>query len=149
METKQNSFFAFLWSKLGWCPVCMRKAFLAAAALWATAFALLSYLQSSMVAGVATALAALATMLWVAHLLVYAAKTVSNESVAAKFDSSRRQSFPRFFTIFVVAAAASAIPQLALADQCGGTSGCSSKTCQGKKDKCTAGTNGCKCVTPD
>lgn len=137
---------AFFWSKLGWCPVCTRKAFLWAAYLWAATLIAWASFADGVIFGIAIVVAATATTLWLAHLIAYAARAVAIRHHTGQAEASTRISGRRVLLIFFAAAAASAIPGLASAEQCGGKSGCSSKSCQNKNDRCIQGTRGCQCV---
>lgn len=125
----------------------MRKAFLCTAALW------LSYSLTTLLTGresyvsIGLAAAALAaTILWLAHVVGYAARSAAVKTDSAlPVDRNKRGSISAFLKVLAVAAVGSAIPQLASATQCGGTKDCSGKTCQNKKDSCTSGYRGCQC----
>lgn len=93
-----------LWTKLGSCPYCIRKAFQAAAGVWALALLFFALNWSSLLPMVAIIALGL-TALWLAHLVTYACKivvgrkhseTAADISNAQMITSSRRDLFPLF-----------------------------------------------------
>jgi hypothetical protein len=146
-----NLLAAFSLNKLGRCRACIRKAFLAAMIGWILTCVTLVAPQSSMLSLPAEIGAGGLTLLWMAHLLVYASRfkppqkasispvrgfapSVSEDqppfTVAVRRDVpllSRRAVMPLFVRALLFGAMTSVIPSLARAD---GLGPCGGDVCQ-------------------
>jgi hypothetical protein len=119
--------------KLGRCSYCTRSAFVSAVLAWLLAFVFLAVTPWTMIAMALAATAAMFSILWLAHLTVFAARsarcristvTVDENGVVTNY--SRRDLFPFFAKAFAFVALASVfqfIPAKARADD-----GCSGDT---------------------
>ena len=71
-----RSSFILLDRAMGRCPRCMRKAFLAALAAWALAFAMIGLSVASWITTSMIVVALGLTALWLAHIAAFALRTV-------------------------------------------------------------------------
>jgi len=113
---------AFIWSNLGYCPNCMRKAFLTALIAWGMVV-IIALLHWSVLVPVAIISAVGLTTLWVAHLVAFDGKaTVAVEISKSNTEYlSRRTLLPIFVRALAFAAFASSMSRSAFAESpCGG-----------------------------
>jgi hypothetical protein len=128
-----RSLLAAVDANLGRCSKCIRKSFLSAGLFWVI-------LAAVEIAGthlprhlmwLLTILCVTTTALWLAHLLVSAARSTARSSApqgTAKADQSRRAVFHTFARALGFVAFATALPQWAAAEGCYGR--CSSQQSQ-------------------
>ncbi|MDE2166552.1 MAG: DUF3624 family protein [Alphaproteobacteria bacterium] len=110
----KQPFVSRLVSKLGTCPWCMHKAFVAASL--ASICAVIGYvaLGRSVISAAGAAIAVALTLLWTAHLFVYAVRVTkaSLSSGASKegINNARRAFIPTVAKAFLAVALATAVP---------------------------------------
>jgi hypothetical protein len=112
---------AILWANIGHCPTCTRKAFVSAVLTW-TGTAVLAALDQWPNALLIALLGAVGlTLLWFVHVVVFAIKTASARRKPGNVgptDMARRASLSIFAKAIAAAAAVSAVPSLANAQNC-------------------------------
>ena len=108
----------YVWANLGRCPLCTRKAFVAAAAAWGAVLLSATFDAHSIACDIATFLAIGLSVLWAAHIAAFATKLVGQDRQRDTFNPSRRAVFSIFVRTAITAAAASAAPGLAFAQGC-------------------------------
>ncbi len=118
-------------TKLGRCPKCMKTSFLAAAAAWAVALALASMPTVPSIGAAIWAVPAVLTLLWIGHLASFAGRAtrgafrraedeerIRGASASAMIRWPRRRFLLTFAKMLVIAAAATALPFRAMAQDC-------------------------------
>ena len=111
------SFLSFIWSHIGHCSQCTRRALLSAAGAW-TALALAKACEwPASVSELAGAAALALTVLWLAHIIAFSIKLRRLISAApnAPVDEGRRALTPRLTALVALATAAAIAPRLASA----------------------------------
>jgi hypothetical protein len=115
---------------LGRCPRCMQQAFLAAVSSWLLVIGVALIGHDSRLTAAATIGALGLTLLWTAHLVAYAARSVAASKRPrhdGTADMSRRHFIPSFARAFGFIALATAFPAgAALAQGCCDCSQCTS-----------------------
>jgi len=110
---------AFIWSNLGHCALCMRKAFIAGAVAWAATLLVAVTGKSSVLLTLTEIGAVGATLLWIAHMVAFAGKASNRRYKADPERStrslSRRALIPMFSNVLIFAAFLSVAPRGALA----------------------------------
>jgi hypothetical protein len=108
-----------IWAVLGQCPICMRKAFLAAVLTWCAVILFeLAFANNRGLLATGIIAAVSLTILWVGHLLAFAQKVTSAVAPGKTADTlapSRRDMISIFARAFAAAAAVSAGPVSAIA----------------------------------
>lgn len=128
---------------LGRCPKCMRQSFLVALAAWAAAI-IARVMDGSGALSIGIALGAGAlSLLWVAHLLAYAARSVAplpaGDSSGAE-TLSRRDIIPKFARAVGVMALVTATPASVWAQSC-----CDCSKCASGQNCCNTAHGCCGC----
>lgn len=141
-----NNITTHIWNRLGYCPACTHKAFLAALISWSIT-GLLYAAGLSQFFIVLSCVASALTCLWVTHLFAFATKTTTREHGRPAL--SRRTLIPLIVRAAVVAGVASMVPTASFAQQKPCPWGCP----KGTQCCVTQGTgrSGCcvNCYTPD
>jgi len=111
---------SLLWNNLGHCTSCMNKSFMFSAASWAILLvSMLSGRQEVLLP--AFVLSSILTIIWAAHLVVFAQKDAAKKYATQQgsLPTSRRAILPLFVRAAAFGAFVSAMPNQALA-ACGG-----------------------------
>ncbi len=120
MLTLLGRLTAVIGANVGHCFLCMRKAFLTALGAWGTVLSISALGDPFGILSLIEIVAVALTVLWAAHIVVFARRS-STPPVSPKVaqpDLSRRVSLSMFGKMLAAAAAASAIPSLASAQNC-------------------------------
>jgi hypothetical protein len=115
MPNKIQRAAAFVWTNLGHCSRCTRKAFLAAASGWVAAAIVALWADWPQALAILEITSLGLTALWIAHLLAFAGKVSKAREGRTELlgDPSRRAFFPMFTKTLVFATVASTVPRLA------------------------------------
>ena len=110
-----------VYANLGRCPKCMRQSFIFMLGAWAAALVAASVTDSPAPVIAAATLASGATVLWLAHITAFALgaagsannsenKALERRILAGLASQQRRQFIASFAKVFVLGAAATALP---------------------------------------
>lgn len=135
MRNALDRIVAFIWNNLGNCSTCMRTAFQAAVAAWSVTLFFRMMDWSDFV--LPTFLGAIAlTILWTAHVLVYARKAIilgqngQDREVIQSIEVSRRAALRLYLRILSASALLSATPAFAQFPCDAGTGSCTQTPCE-------------------
>lgn len=116
----------FIWSKLGYCPICTRKAFLAAAVAWLASIGIAATSSAPRICTLIFSGAFFLTVLWIAHITAFTVRkfektAISNPQITS---TERRRAMSLFVRTFTIATVSSLVPKLAMAcdpnEECSG-----------------------------
>jgi hypothetical protein len=146
-----NALAQFVWSKLGYCSRCTRKAFLASLTTWLIVAVISTVTQSQTLLLMSITGAILVTIIWLSHLYAFSIRIARINNSTGEIDPERRAVLPMLARTAILAGLASAAPSLSFAqEKCGlfnclPGQMCCAKSCPGGKTGYTCCESAAKC----